>query len=1091
MSGRSAPNYNIPAPANYVAGIGRGVVGFTTRSDLGPAKSSPFPEPSFGAAPVGYVAGRGRGMGDLARTQGEVAADVDRADYSESNYDEFAGYGERLFSAGVYEDDDREADNIYGSVDEQMENRRKRAREKQLMLEQKKQRTDRPRIADQFADLKRELGSVSASDWDAIPDIGDSSLKYKQSRKKESFMPMPDSYISAASGLRGNSIANSIDPRAAVDSTNGAMSTVPGTAGLASVMRGSALTSHLDKMSDSVSGQTVVDPKGYITSLNSIKVSSDAEIGDIKKARVLLQSVTSTNPKHGPGWIAAARVEELANKMGAARKVILQGCEEAPESEDVWLEAARLHPVDTGKAILANAVKHLPTSVKIWLQAAELETQESRKKAVLRRSLEFVPNSVQLWKAAIALENAADARIMLARAVECVPHSVEMWLALAKLETHENARKVLNQAREAIPTERATWITAAKLEEAHGNDNLVGRIIEKMVVSLTQYQVVIKREDWLQDAIDAERAQAPLTAKALIRHTIGQGVEAEDRQKTWMDDADYCLTLQPPAIETARAILNFSIEVFPHKKSIWWQLANLEKEYGTPESLESVLKRGVQHVPRAENLWLMAAKERWLAGFVPDARTILMEAFQANPKSEQIMLAAVKLEWENNEFVLAQRLLQRGREILGTERLFLKSALLERELGNVDDALRFLDEGIARYPKYFKYYLMAGQCCAEEKRDLLKAREYYLRGLKSNSSCVPLWISLVRLEEQGKGVVKARPTGEMARLKVPMHEEIWLECIRLERRAGNEKLAENLMAQAIRECPSSGRLWAEILLTCPKIQRKARAIDAIKKCDKQDAFVVLAVARLFEQSARYRKAQTWYERALSIQPSLGDTWVYYFAFQYTMYFRNELARDGSKRKKWNAVASSGDAAAATEENGDGHLADSGNSSSARGRHRHEDNHMDGVDDEDEVEEEANEPGGNKERVTGNGADDDDVGADIREQHLVAVTASKAAATAAAAVAARAKSLNPNFAYATTQSTSAEANNGDINPSEEDERIVALRQTVQRCVDAEPNRGELWCPLRKRTDLRRKPASEVLVLAVEQEVLGYPLRYFSL
>ena len=33
------------------------------------------------------------------------------------------------------------------------------------------------------------------------------------------------------------------------------------------------LSSKLDKMSDSVTGQTVVDPKGYLTDLNSIKVS--------------------------------------------------------------------------------------------------------------------------------------------------------------------------------------------------------------------------------------------------------------------------------------------------------------------------------------------------------------------------------------------------------------------------------------------------------------------------------------------------------------------------------------------------------------------------------------------------------------------------------------------------------------------------------------------------------------------------------------------------------------------------------------------------------------------------------------------------
>lgn len=98
-----------------------------------------------------------------------------------------------------------------------------------------------------------------------------------------------------------------------------------------------------------------------MTSLNSIKIASSAEIGDIKKARMLLQSVTTTNPKHGPGWIAAARVEELASKLNQARKIILQGCSECPLSEDVWLEAVRLHPNDVAKSILANAVKNIPT----------------------------------------------------------------------------------------------------------------------------------------------------------------------------------------------------------------------------------------------------------------------------------------------------------------------------------------------------------------------------------------------------------------------------------------------------------------------------------------------------------------------------------------------------------------------------------------------------------------------------------------------------------------------------------------------------------------------------------------------------------
>ena len=67
--------------------------------------------------------------------------------------------------------------------------------------------------ADQFADLKRELATVTAEEWDSIPDVGDSSLKvlllllllllllpllllqFKQNKKKETFMPVPDFLI--------------------------------------------------------------------------------------------------------------------------------------------------------------------------------------------------------------------------------------------------------------------------------------------------------------------------------------------------------------------------------------------------------------------------------------------------------------------------------------------------------------------------------------------------------------------------------------------------------------------------------------------------------------------------------------------------------------------------------------------------------------------------------------------------------------------------------------------------------------------------------------------------------------------------------
>jgi pre-mRNA-processing factor 6 len=93
---------------------------------------------------------------------------------------------------------------------------------------------------------------------------------------------------------------------------------------------------------DSVAGgATNIDPKGYLTSLTKSELKAgEVEVGDIKRVRVLLESVIKTNPKHAPGWIAAARLEEVAGKIVAARNVIARGCEYCPKSEDAWLETS-------------------------------------------------------------------------------------------------------------------------------------------------------------------------------------------------------------------------------------------------------------------------------------------------------------------------------------------------------------------------------------------------------------------------------------------------------------------------------------------------------------------------------------------------------------------------------------------------------------------------------------------------------------------------------------------------------------------------------------------------------------------------------
>lgn len=128
MSGRK-DFLSQPAPENYVAGLGRGATGFTTRSDLGPAREGPTPEQIqdalakraalLGAAPPTAYGASGRG---------EKGGDKDKAEKADEEEDDRFQDPENetgLFAYGQYDRDDDEADQIYQEVDEKMDRRRK------------------------------------------------------------------------------------------------------------------------------------------------------------------------------------------------------------------------------------------------------------------------------------------------------------------------------------------------------------------------------------------------------------------------------------------------------------------------------------------------------------------------------------------------------------------------------------------------------------------------------------------------------------------------------------------------------------------------------------------------------------------------------------------------------------------------------------------------------------------------------------------------------------------------------------------------------------------------------------------------------
>ena len=907
MSGRR-DFLNQAAPENYVAGLGRGATGFTTRSDLGPAREGPSEDQIKEA-----LAKRAAQLGAAAPTAYGAPEKKEDDDEDERFQDPENEVG--LFAGGAYDQDDDEADRIYQEVDEKMDRRRKirrlvsphplhslylsnadglscmqideqitdvsTYREAREKAEREEYERNNPKIQQQFADLKRALGTVSDEDWANLPEVGDLTGKNRRNKEalRQRFYAVPDSVIAGARDATelGTTVAD--DGGAGGDGPDGTMTNFADIG----AARDKVLKVRLDQASqgsgtDSVAGSaTNIDPKGYLTSLAKSQINEgEAQVGDIKRVRVLLESVIKTNPKHAPGWIAAARLEELAGKTVAARNVIARGCEFCPKSEDAWLENIRLNDNHNAKIIAANAIKNNDHSVRLWIEAMKLESEPRAKKRVIRHALDHIPQSVMLWKEAVNLEeDPDDARLLLAKATEIIPLSVELWLALARLETSENAQKVLNKARKAIPTSHEIWIAAARLQEQMGNANKVN-VMKRAVQALAKESAMLKREEWITEAEKCEDEEAILTCGNIIRETLGWGLdEDDDRKDIWMEDAR--ASIGRGKYETARAIYAYALRVFVNSRKLWLVAADLEKNHGTKEALWQLLEKSVEACPQSEVLWMMLAKEKWQAGEIDNARRVLGKAFHQNPNNEDIWLAAVKLEAENQQPEQARELLKTARQEAPTDRVWMKSVAFERQAGNVEAALDLVNQALQLFPSAAKLWMMKGQIYEAEGK-APQAREAYGTGTKACPKSVPLWLLYSRLEERSGNLPKARGILDRARLAIPKSPELWTESVRIERRANNISQAKINMAQALQQVPSSGLLYSEsIWYLEPRTQRKPRALEAIKKVDN-DPILFVTIARIFWGERRLEKAQNWFEKAILLDSDLGDTWAWYYKF---------------------------------------------------------------------------------------------------------------------------------------------------------------------------------------------------------------------
>ena len=844
-------NKSVPPP-NYIAGLGRGAVGFTTRGDLGRIRTNSY----------------------------ELLDDIyfpnNKNEKSSESINKFELEKENDFSSSKHQDDV-----TWDNINNVLIKKKKFRLSKKLGKSQYPKNDGIKTIVDNFSDLKKNLKSVTFEEWDSLPESSNSI----QTKKNDDHMVLvSDSIILSR---LGNSINEAINPNTELQSL---------------------IHSESNKKTQAQNSSTVFDTNSYLSNLDNFGLNGySRKVGNLKKAQLLLKSVTTCNPTHGPGWIAAARLEESSGHLSSARKIIEEACSFAPTSEDVWLEAARLNDPPKAKVILKNAVYQLPSSEKIWLKAASFESSEpERYKRVLRRAIENIPGSEKLWKALISCEkDENDSHLLLKQGVKHAPLCVDLWLALAKLENYESARKILDEALSWNPHDISLCASICALEETYTENNQknIDEMMQKLKLIMSDAVCEfpsgfdsVDRLKYLSFAEEMEKSNKLLSCRAIVHSYVNlceKNIDIKDCRSILANDAQEAAI--SGFIQTARGIHEEMIRRFSTDKQVLLSAIFFEKKYGNKDTIKGHLEYAISTCPESELLWLISAKEAWKSmGDIQCAREILARAFNSGHNSERMWLANFKLEYESNCVQSARDILMKAQEKCPTEGVYFQSVSLEleefiffnkeKDIAEVYKLRDIIRKFCLKFPKSGRAWILAAKfeldyAKINQVEDSVElARNICVEGTQFAPSSEELWLFRSKIEEKYGTNARARSILELGRSKASSNENLWVAAIHLERHANNNHMVNTLIDKALRANPKSGKLWAEYVLNSTKMERNKIVANALDQC-LDDTYTYIALGKIYARENNIKQARICFEKAINKNLEFADPWIIYYRFE--------------------------------------------------------------------------------------------------------------------------------------------------------------------------------------------------------------------
>lgn len=859
------------APKGYIAGIGRGTIGFSTNADSG----------------VNRIIIDNRQKKEKSRIIEE--------------------YSDNIKQNQTYENKEEK------EINEKIANKLRKRDEKVIKHESKNQNN----LKDMFCDLKRDLSMINYSEWETIPEARDMTHKNKRMRflkqKEQRYYSLPDNIILEmghdSESTNFHSILSAKDEilkkklDSAIENYNMNVKKLQNVKNLPEendVMITNGNFANVKKMRLIYASMLKTHPKKPSVWISSARLEEQSK--NFTTAKSLIVQGCKLNPRNEDIWLENIRLH-------------LTNSEDYVKSKLIVLKALQLNE----------------KSEKLWLKAVNLEKKNDivKKKKILFNALKSIPDSISLWDLLISLEtNHSFIKKFTIKAVSLCPYNSKFWDSLFNMIEKHEIKSLIEDKKNSLRGNLVFFLNLAKLEEQENKDvklEFLNEIINNGFNENCDFLIKWDDDnDYLKRIKCFEKNGFLKTCEALFLSIFSK--TNENALKNDLNDIfDYIKILMNENLNhSANIICKYLTDKLSHDIDFWITFFSKYKDFLNIDEFLffDFYDKAIKLNPMEDKIYLMFAEDKWkISKDIISSRNIFDTALKLFPKNENIQLARIKVEIENKDFLFLKDIFENSFEIMKSNsfQLWIEYITLMRFLVfknlidlSFNEVLSICDKSIEIFPEHEYFSILKTNVLLYDLNDTDAANEFVKNILKQKAHFVKMWIFSSLIEEKFLNIlIKARSTLDLAISKNRDSVELWEEKINLEIRNKNVISARKIMDKALKCFPNSDVLWIQNLYLISNMTHRKNMFFKALKDTNNSSFIVIHIGVYFYMINDLEKATNWIKNGFLNEQTDGDAWgfMYFITNKHDnnnlknnlIQNYNEQFKNIKRGKVWNSI----------------------------------------------------------------------------------------------------------------------------------------------------------------------------------------------